>query len=521
MRIFREFTIMKIVMLITRCKGVFLMKKISFRVRQFDKETFLTFNIDNDSELDEELLDYLEEEEPQGIVPVIFEEGDEFDTFSYDITDKIRLRELSQQVINAEMVLKVLRGLIVNLMNMSEYRIPLSYLVLNRQYIYIDSEYNVEFICIPIEDMKEEVDLVHFIRNFIASLRFDPSESGDYVARLLTYINDRETSNLHNLLALVEELMRRMDLDIPDDDSNEIFAEYTEIDEDTHEESVPDEIIEEEPIEEVTEEEFAEEEPSQEEPLQEEPSQEEPLQEEPAQDIEEQPITDVDETIEAKLPEREEKPKEETVLSLKGKEKKEKPRIKKVIDNKREADELDVFLAEQDRADQMKYRSTVKLAKGFKINRASIIKTNEEEHKAVEIDLNDIKVNDSEENKGAGNVQDTPDDNKQPNKPAAKAVPKVNPYLIRVNTDERIMINKQTFKLGKANVGADYSVRGNAAISRIHAIITCKDGEYYIKDNKSTNHTFVDGKSLAENEQVLLTENAKIVLGDEEFIFKL
>ena len=125
------------------------MKKISFRVRNFDKEQFLTFNIDNNAELDEELLDYLEEEEPEGIVPVIFEEGEEFDTFSYDITDKIHLNELSNQEINAEMVLKVLRGLVLSMMNMSEYRIPLSYLVLNRRYIDIDSEDKVECVCIP------------------------------------------------------------------------------------------------------------------------------------------------------------------------------------------------------------------------------------------------------------------------------------------------------------------------------------------------------------------------------------
>lgn len=64
------------------------MKKISLRVRNFDEEKFLTFNIDNEAELDEELLDFIEEEEPDGIVPVIFEEGEEFDTFSYDITDR-------------------------------------------------------------------------------------------------------------------------------------------------------------------------------------------------------------------------------------------------------------------------------------------------------------------------------------------------------------------------------------------------------------------------------------------------
>ena len=83
------------------------------------------------------------------------------------------------------------------------------------------------------------------------------------------------------------------------------------------------------------------------------------------------------------------------------------------------------------------------------------------------------------------------------------------------------MITKQTFKIGKAGMGVDYTISGNGAISRVHAIITGKDGEYFIKDNKSTNHTFVNGKSVDEGESEKLTDNCKIVLGDEEFIFKL
>ena len=82
------------------------------------------------------------------------------------------------------------------------------------------------------------------------------------------------------------------------------------------------------------------------------------------------------------------------------------------------------------------------------------------------------------------------------------------------------MITKNVFRIGKANRGVDYHISGNGAISRQHAIITKKDDGYYIKDNKSTNHTYVNGKELAEGEEVLLTNNSRIRLGDEEFMFK-
>ena len=99
----------------------------------------------------------------------------------------------------------------------------------------------------------------------------------------------------------------------------------------------------------------------------------------------------------------------------------------------------------------------------------------------------------------------------------AKAIP----YLIRVNTEERIMLSKAVFKIGKATRGVDYTVSGNGAISRQHAVILRKDDVSYIKDNKSTNHTYVNGKEVGDGEEAILTHDSMIRLGDEEFIFKI
>ena len=636
-------------------EGVVAMKKISFRVRNFDKEQFLTFNIDNNAELDDDLLDFLEDEEPEGIVPVIFEEGDEFDTFSYDITDKIQLRQLSAQEINAEMVLKVIRGLVISMMNMSEYRIPLSYLVLNRRYIYIDSDYKVEFVCIPLEDMKEEVDLTHFIRNFIASLRFDPNENGDYVAKILTYVNNREMFNLHNLLELVEEWMDRLGIEIPEGESNEIYGEYTEVvdesaevkenaldaveaaesaededvldaveaaesteDEDvldaveaaesTEDEDVLDAVEaaesteDEDVLDAVEAAESAEDEDTldavetaesaddgdtldavetAEESIwvsKKADSEETDTSEDYAKEADDNEEVDATETTGQKADEAEEANAQENMPE----EPQENKKIKKPHFRTREAnysgvvieDELDAFLAEKDREDHK--ASNIKINKGIKINRASILKNTKEEHEALEPETDHVEETVVEEdgnkpskkdngknesvkgsvtkeatrrlgrlirNKEAvaedtventepakagdaavheeAEVTTAPDKPAESEKPVAAPIPKVNPYLIRVNTDERIMITKQTFKIGKAGMGVDYTISGNGAISRVHAIITGKDGEYFIKDNKSTNHTFVNGKSVDEGESEKLTDNCKIVLGDEEFIFKL
>ncbi len=618
------------------------MKKISLRVRNFDEEKFLTFNIDNEAKLDEELFDFIEEEEPDGIVPVIFEVGEEFDTFSYDVTDKIPLKELFEQVNASEMVLKVLRGLVLALINMVECRISLSYLVLNRNYIYIDSDYKLEFICIPLEEMQEEVDLNGFLRNFLAGLRFEPSENGDYVAKLLTYVNNPSVFNLHNMVVLIESLMSDRGLEIPEEDSVEIYAEYHEVEEkpqasyaeedfieedtesfdddiitvfgggaskqkmvneqegmeienvisateakpqkkaeeeiseETLKEGMQEESIEEVPVEKMAEEkieeilkeekieenaeeiqkvEMAEETQKmgtveertgeihqnnvKEEILEQKPFEQnveaqtsmeeawntEILEKDMAEEISKENAEDFSEEFEEKTDDKEEKE-----VSKKKFIKKE-PKLKTrdvdltgiVIE-----DDFDEFLAEQERKNDNPFHFDehgLKMKRNIKINRASIVQNTREE---LEEELKkEDKVPETEEIEIETEEEDVKKTEEKPvrnpkksSNGKKKVIPKVYPYLVRVNTQDRMMVAKQNFKIGKSSL-ADYTVEGNNAVSRVHAIITNKDGEYFIKDNKSTNHTYVNGKMLQDDESELLVHDSKIVLGDEEFEFKM
>ena len=169
--------------------------------------------------------------------------------------------------------------------------------------------------------------------------------------------------------------------------------------------------------------------------------------------------------------------------------------------------------------------SGLKIKKNIKINRASIVKNTQEELKAEEeAKLEEVEETEVEEEVEEEEVVSTSILSQTLGATGllkSSSVPKVNPYLIRTNTKERIMITKQNFKIGKASMGVDYTVKGNGAVSRTHAVITNKDGVYYIKDNKSTNHTYVNNKMVADGESELLTHDCKIVLGDEEFTFKL
>lgn len=90
------------------------------------------------------------------------------------------------------------------------------------------------------------------------------------------------------------------------------------------------------------------------------------------------------------------------------------------------------------------------------------------------------------------------------------------PYLVRVRTNELIPIEKTEFLVGKSP-DCDYQVVDNKRVSRKHCTFIISNGECYIRDNNSTNHTYVNGKLIQPEFDVMLGNDDYIRLGDEEF----
>lgn len=97
----------------------------------------------------------------------------------------------------------------------------------------------------------------------------------------------------------------------------------------------------------------------------------------------------------------------------------------------------------------------------------------------------------------------------------------VKPHLIRVKNNEKIDLNKPVFRIGKEKSYVDYFISDNSAISRSHANIISRDGEYFVVDTNSTNHTYVNGVMIQSNIETKIANGAKIKLANEDFEFRL
>ncbi len=93
------------------------------------------------------------------------------------------------------------------------------------------------------------------------------------------------------------------------------------------------------------------------------------------------------------------------------------------------------------------------------------------------------------------------------------------PVIIRTRTGEQIRIDKPIFCIGKSAQGVDYQVTDNNSVSRRHAYIINVNGVYYLRDNKSTNHTYLGGKIINSGTDMMLIDGSRFKLANEEFTF--
>ncbi len=586
------------------------MRKINFKVRNVGSEKYLSYVIDEELDFDEELLDYLDDNKISELIDIIYEEDDENDYFTYNITDRTTVGELLTDTVNAEMMLGIIRGVATGIVNMRDLGIPVSYVILNKNFTYVNPvTYDVKLICIPIEsDISLNAEFKMFVKDLIFSAKYPDTEDCNYVAKIINMLNvDKFT--IRGFAAQLTELMESAGMQVEEEfmdigDSGVEVSKTVEVTEnDTSLDDLPEfsdvsfadeddglDLYDEEPVAEnnifkdldldadegsvstVNMDAFDEsnlEELEIDETF--ESEEETPSQTEEAEQPEEAEIS-IDETEEAtEVSEPEPESIEEQLSFFTETEESEgmtesltseqAPEVKEsnITEVAHTADGVTEIITNDEKEEKPVLIDTEDMdalideppvVKNIRINRAKIIQkaVNETEESSIDENPTEQIVGVDSENleepetittpvsataeaqkedtssgstveltAGMNVVKDTEPETENTN----PGVPKAMPYIVRVDTGERVMINKAVFKLGKANRGVDFSISGNGAISKVHAIIYQREDGCYIKDNKATNPTYVDGVKLEENQELKLKNDSTIVIGGEDFLFKL
>jgi pSer/pThr/pTyr-binding forkhead associated (FHA) protein len=81
--------------------------------------------------------------------------------------------------------------------------------------------------------------------------------------------------------------------------------------------------------------------------------------------------------------------------------------------------------------------------------------------------------------------------------------------LYFVQTQQSVIVDKDEFRIGKNAGMSDYVITNNSSVSRQHAVIQRRNGQFFVTDLGSTNGTFVNEKRISGTVQLQDGDNIR------------
>ena len=171
------------------------------------QNTYLVYQFD-DRPIDTMALGMLTNNKIKGFAPAIYTEIDNQKFIKYNVSSHVTLSKLFMGDVRKMRLLKTFVNIVDAMQILDAYMLDRRTIMLDRDYIYVDaSTSDVSMICVPVVDEFAPIDEREFFKNIIFSVSFAANENGDYVARILAYLNSVELFQLQDFKKMLEGLM--------------------------------------------------------------------------------------------------------------------------------------------------------------------------------------------------------------------------------------------------------------------------------------------------------------------------
>ena len=171
------------------------------------QNTYLVYQFD-DRPIDTMALGMLTNNKIKGFAPAIYTEIDNQKFIKYNVSSHVTLSKLFMGDVRKIRLLKTFVNIVDAMQMLDAYMLDRRTIMLDRDYIYVDaSTSDVSMICVPVVDEFDPVDERELFKNIIFSVSFAANENGDYVARILAYLNSVELFQLQDFKKMLEGLM--------------------------------------------------------------------------------------------------------------------------------------------------------------------------------------------------------------------------------------------------------------------------------------------------------------------------
>lgn len=495
--------------------------------------TYLVYEIKADDSVDSMSLGMLTNNKIHGLAQTLFTQRDGQKYIKFNVSAKVSVAQFFAGAVNKKRLLGVFTGIVNAMLAAEDYMLDPASIIMDMDYIFTDvSTCETDLICLPIIDIEaKQTDLGLFFRNIMFNTQFDQTENCDHVAKIINYLNGTPLFSLNDFKKLLEEIQEQKAQPV----ITKIKPETTSTDSGQQQKKQP--VVGQAPANQTGAQPVAD--------------QLLKVNNTPATSAgtgmhvppatKTQPAQQSETTgpeisffylmqhynkENAAAYKAQKEAKKRAAAAGKGKTPAQQPLVQKKPQNNPPADMGFRFAVPgQAPATQPAAQSAVQQVSpaqkfvprtGSAQVPANTTPAQQPAYVPREVPQGQAANFGETTVLGGGAIGETTvlTAAQNPNKMIA-------PHLIRKKNNEKISLNKPVFRVGKERSYVDYFIGDNTAISRSHANFITRDGEYFVVDTNSTNHTFVNGTMIQSNIETAISHGDTIRLANEDFEFKL
>ena len=182
--------------------------KLSFSFRNLGTNTYLVYTIQKDDTLDAMSLGMLTNNKIAGLASTTITQNMETNCIKYDVSKKISVKEFFAGAVSKKHLLGVFSAIVDAILSAQDYMINSDSIVLNTDYIFIDtSTCETILICLPIINKSEvSIDLEGFLKNIMFNTQFDQTENCDHVAKIINFLNSSSDFSIIEFKELIDSI---------------------------------------------------------------------------------------------------------------------------------------------------------------------------------------------------------------------------------------------------------------------------------------------------------------------------
>lgn len=507
--------------------------------------TYLVYTIGAEDVIDTMSLGMLTNNKIPGLAQTLFTQMNATKYIKYNVSGKISVSQFFSRTVNRKRLVGVFSGIVDALLSAEDYMIDQNSILLDLDYIFADvSSCESVLICLPIMTNKEQIDVGRFFKNIMFSTQFDQTENCDYVAKIINYLNSAPVFSLNDFKSLLDIIKNNTSSTASKNTASSSNAQPSinqtqpatvyQVQQKIQNSPQANQNNISQPIKTKANS-----------TVQGTPAVNKNVSKSaqgyavPAQHKQEQPVN-----YEKKMSmfgllmhySKENAEIYKAQKAAKKAEKKQSTKINQQVSKNNGSTSFTVPGAPIQNADFAIPRQSTPVSSTVNQpqSKKSVISQNQRNIPVSSYQNNSIPIYQNSANQsydepkskvmnfgdttvlGGESIGETTVLNAVP-----KSTQSVMPHLIRLKNNEKIILNKPIFRIGKERSYVDYFVADNTAVSRSHANIISREGEYFIVDTNSKNHTYVNGKMIQSNAETKIVNGDKIRLANEDFEFKL